>query len=343
MIRQDAELDFTVAICTYNGADRFPEVLECLRQQLDTENIRWEIIIVDNNSTDDTAAIIREAQENWPHPFALRYAFEPKQGAGHARQKAVRLAHSPWIGFLDDDNLPSPVWVAEAYRFAYQFAQQNPKIGVFSSRIRGIFESQPPVHFERIASCLALIDRGAEPLKYLPEKKLLPPGAGMVVRRNAWLEHVPQNPVLSGRAGNKMLTGEDLEVVLHIQRAGWEVWYTPTMQLGHKIPAQRLTRSYLTRLMRGIGLSRHRTRMLSVPGWRRPFMFIAYALNDIRKILTHLLTYGSQVWTDTVAASEMTLYCYSLLSPYYLGYYRLQQWWTKPVPPPVAVRMSSEN
>ena len=318
---ENAQLDFTVAICTYNGAYRAPEVLDCLRWQLKTEDIRWEIIVVDNNSTDSTAEVIHQYQKNWPHPHPLRYAFESRQGAGYARHKAVKIAYSSWIGFLDDDNLPSMLWVYEAF----QFAQNYPKAGAFGSRIRGAFTCETPDNFDRIAPFLALTDRGDLPLLYKPEKKILPPGAGMVVRRDAWLKNVPDNPVLSGRTHKTMLTGEDLESVLHIQQAGWEVWYNPAMRLEHKIPQHRLTREYLIKLMQGIGLSRHRTRMLSVPPWKRPLMFWAYSINDIRKIIFHVLKHGIKAWKDPVIASEMVLYCNSLISPYYLLQRQLKQ------------------
>lgn len=312
--------DFTVAIPTYNGAHRIADVLERLKWQLGTEHIVWEVIVVDNNSTDDTRAVVQRFQQDWP---SLRYAFEPKQGAAHARQRAIRIARSPLVGFLDDDNLPSAIWINQAVRFF----KEHPEAGVVGSHIRGKFDCDLPDHFERIAPFLALIDRGAKPSLYLPERKVLPPGAGMAVRRAAWLENVPENPVLGGRTKDSMLTGEDMETTLHIQRAGWEVWYNPAMRVEHKIPPQRLTHYYLCDLMRGIGLSRHRTRMLSVTQHQRYPMIIAYALNDLRKIFRHVVKYRSAVWQEPVAASEMTLYFYSLISPLFFLQMHLKRLW----------------
>ncbi|MDJ0708210.1 MAG: hormogonium polysaccharide biosynthesis glycosyltransferase HpsE [Leptolyngbyaceae cyanobacterium MO_188.B28] len=308
------KLDFTVAICTYNGEHRLPGVLECLKWQLNTEDIVWEVLVIDNNSTDGVAQVVKDFQQKWPQKGQLRYGFELKQGAGYARHKAVQLARSPLIGFLDDDNLPSMIWVSAAY----EFAQTHPAVGVYGSRIRGDFEINPPENFERIAPLLALTERGGTAHRYPPHKKVLPPGAGMVVRRQAWLDNVPENVLLSGRTGKSMLTGEDLEAVLHIQGAGWEVWYNPGMRLYHSIPGKRLKREYLISLCRGIGLSRHRTRMLSVAAWRRPIMTPLYMLNDIRKIFKHLIRYRQCVVTDVVTACEMTLYLSSLVSPFYL-------------------------
>lgn len=325
--------DFTVAIPTYNGADRIADVLERLKWQLGTRHIIWEVIVVDNNSTDDTEAVVRNFQRDWP---TLRYAFEAKQGAAYARQKAIRLARSPLVGFLDDDNLPSAIWVNQTVKFFREHAEA----GIVGSHIRGQFECDLPDNFERIAPFLALISRGDKPLLYVPEKKVLPPGAGMAVRRAAWLENVPENPVLGGRTKDSMLTGEDMETTLHIQRAGWEVWYNPAMRIEHKIPPQRLTQHYLCDLMRGIGLSRHRTRMLSVQQHQKSLMVLAYAMNDLRKILRHLVKHRSAVWQDPVTASEMTLYFYSLISPLFFLQMHLKQmrannWasvWTTSVP-----------
>ncbi|MBE9066094.1 glycosyltransferase family 2 protein [Leptolyngbya cf. ectocarpi LEGE 11479] len=314
-------LDFSVAIPTYNGGNRLAAVLECLCWQLNTDDLSWEVIIVDNNSTDNTAAIVQQYQRGWSRHIPLRYALETRQGAGYARQKAIQLAASPLVGFLDDDTLPGMTWLISAYRFA----QEYPQAGVVASRIQGSFETDPPKNFERIAALLALTERGSQPLMYEPKQKVIPPSAGMVVRRQVWMDHVPEELVLTGRTGTSMLTGEDTESILHIQRAGWEVWYNPNMRLQHQIPSVRLTRPYLQKLCRGIGLSRHRTRMLSISPWQRLPMLLLYSLNDIRKILVHCLRYRQDVIHDDVAACELTLYTASLISPLFMTQRSLKQ------------------
>ncbi|NEQ53888.1 MAG: glycosyltransferase family 2 protein [Leptolyngbya sp. SIO3F4] len=322
---QTVGLDFSVAIPTYNGSNRLAMVLECLRWQLNTDSISWEVIVVDNNSTDKTAEIIRHYQQEWGNSLPLVYAFEAKQGAAYARQTAIRIAKSPIIGFLDDDTLPSMTWLISAYRFA----QEYPKAGVIASRIRGNFETTPPENFERIAALLALTERGSEPLKYRPEQKVIPPSAGVVVRRQAWLDNVPNELVLTGRTSTSMLTGEDTESLLHIQQAGWEVWYNPDMRLEHQIPSTRLTREYLHKLCRGIGLSRYRTRMLSVAKWQRPVMLCLYMANDVRKILHHCLRYRQAIIYDDVASCELMLYAASLISPFFMAQRSVKQYFQK--------------
>lgn len=317
---QAETLDLSVVICTYNGEHRLPNVLRCLLAQIGVGQLAWEVIVVDNNSSDGTATVVADFRRQWPRSIPLRYAFEPQQGAAYARQHAIHIARSPLVGFLDDDNHPSLVWVAAAYRFG----QSHPQAGVYGSRIRGDFEIDPPPNFERIGAMLALTERGDQPLIYDPKRKVLPPAAGLVVRRQAWLTSVPTVLTLADAIGFRA-AGEDLEVVLHMQRQGWEVWYNPAMRMQHQILARRFERDYLLRLFRGIGLSRYHTRMLSVAGWLWPLMTLLYMANDLRKIVRHLVRYRGEAIADTVAACELTLYVYSLVSPVYMAQRRWRQ------------------
>jgi glycosyltransferase involved in cell wall biosynthesis len=307
-------VDFTIVIPTYNGAKRLPEVLNRLRSQIEVEHISWEIIVIDNNSNDDTEEVVRKYQMDWPQAYPLKYCFELRQGAAFARLRAVREAKSELIGFLDDDNIPAVDWVAKAYAFAIE----HPKAGAYGSRIYGDFEATPPENFFRIAAFLALTDRGSRERIYDPGKKILPPSAGLTIRKHAWLDNVPNPPILSGRVPGSMLTGEDLEAISHIQQAGWEVWYNPAMQIHHKIPRRRLEREYLIPFFRGVGLGRHVTRMLGVKSWQKPVAAVAYAANDLRKITLHLLKHRTKVKTDLVAACELELYISCLISPFFL-------------------------
>lgn len=306
--------DFTIAICTYDGARRIPAVLDRLRTQLGAQRLRWEVFVIDNNSSDATAAVVRQYQQNWPAEFPLRYFFEVRQGAAYARQLAMQESKSELVGFLDDDNLPADDWVAAAYRFG----QDHPHVGAYGSQIHGQFEGTLPDDFHRIQSFFALTQRGDTAHVYQPCLRVLPPSAGLVVRRKAWLNNVPEQLILTGRHDEQMLTGEDLEAIAHIRRGNWEIWHNPAMKVWHQIPAYRLQRSYLLPFFRGIGLSRHVTRMVNMPLWQRPFMFWVYGLNDLCKALRHLLTYGTLLKTHTVSACELQLYLSSLISPFYI-------------------------
>lgn len=306
--------DFTIAICTYNGAQRIPAVLERLREQIDTQQVRWEVFVIDNNSSDATADVVRQHQQDWPSETPLRYFFEGRQGAAYARQLAMEKSKSELVGFLDDDNLPAADWVAAAFKFS----QMHPSVGAYGSQIHGQFEGALPDDFHRIQSFFALTQRGDTAHVYQPRLRVLPPSAGLVVRREAWLNNVPEQLILTGRHDEQMLTGEDLEAISHIRRGKWEIWHNPAMKVWHQIPAHRLQRSYLLPFFRGIGLSRHVTRMLAMPLWQRPFMFWVYSLNDLCRVLHHLLLYRGLLKTHTVSACELQLYLSSLISPFYI-------------------------
>lgn len=318
-------LDFTVAIPTYNGENRLPKVIERLQSQKSIEAINWEIIVVDNNSKDGTAKLIQTYQQQWEYRFPLRYFLESQQGATFARNRAIQEAKSEIIGFLDDDNLIAYDWIIEAYKFILS----NSQVGACASQIHGSFEVEPPQNIKPILHYLAITERGEKPHLYHPRRQGFPPTAGLVVRRQAWIDNVPLKPFLVGRIGTSMLGSEDAEVLFYIQNAGWEVWYNPGMEVEHIIPPSRLEKDYLISLMQGVGLARHHLRMLQLPKWQRPFMFFAYLGNDIFKatlfFIRHRISINSDVWT----ACEMERLIATILSPFYLGKLRLQRYFDK--------------
>ena len=308
-------VNLTVAIPTYNGEKRLPQVLDKLKEQVNTKNINWEIIVIDNNSNDGTAKLVKEYQENWLQDVPLKYYFEAEQGISFARQKAMNEATGELVGFIDDDNLPFANWVNSACNFA----QKHPKAGAFSSKIHGVFEKNPSEELKQITFYLALVDRGSEPLMYEPRKKGLPPGAGMVVRRNVWQKYVPEKLLLIGKTEKILMPiGEDAEALLYIYKAGWEIWYNAEMEIEHVISSSRVEEKYLISLMRIIGLGRFHLRMLMLDWLQRPFAFFVYLINDLRKTLLHFIRYKKVLAQDIVAACEMQRLLATLISPFYL-------------------------
>ncbi|MEO0756094.1 MAG: hormogonium polysaccharide biosynthesis glycosyltransferase HpsE [Cyanobacteria bacterium J06648_16] len=306
--------DFTVGVPTYNGAERLPALLRALRSQAQVESLSWEVLIVDNNSTDNTAEVVAAWQAEWPDSSRLRYCLEPRQGAAYARQRAISEATSPWIGLLDDDNIPAPDWIAQAHRFA----QVHPEAGAFGGQIHGEFEAPPPPGFRRIQSFLAIRERGDTAHKYEPETLNLPPAAAVVVRRCAWQESVPETPILAGRVGSSMIGGEDFEVMLHMHHHGWEIWYTPDLHANHKIPSWRLERTYLQSLIRAASLCICPLRLINASPLRQPAIAAKIFLGALRRAVLHWLKYRNTLKTDDVAACEMTFFMWTMLSPLYL-------------------------
>jgi glycosyltransferase involved in cell wall biosynthesis len=306
-------VDFTVAIPTYNGASRLPKLLDKLLQQTGLDQISWEIIVIDNNSTDDTAQVVVNYQTNDFFDTPIRYYFEAQQGLAFARQRAIQEAQGTFVGFLDDDNLPTPDWIAAAYAFG----QAHPRAGAYSGQIHGEFEVEPPQDFEKIQAFLAIRKHGNQPHLFEPEKLRLPPGAGLVVRQRAWCESIPTHPVLIGRVGTTKVAGDDYEVLLYMHKAGWEIWYNPQMHIYHCIPHQRLEREYLLSLARGTGLATCRLRMINAKPEEKPIIFVRTILGNLRRIIRHFIQYRGTLKTNFVAAFEMEFFWGSLISPFY--------------------------
>ena len=309
-------LDFSVAIRLYNGASVLPRLLDALSTQVITDKINWEIIIVDNNSIDGAVDIVHEYQRSWT-ACPLRYVLETRQGASFARHRAILEAQGIWIGFLDDDNIPAPTWVQAAYTFGCA----HPQAAAFGGQIHPNYESEPPANFERIAPFIPVVERNEVmcfTAGWRAMTNLVPPGAGLVILRQAWLDYVPYPLMLRGPVGNSLTCkGEDVEALLYLKKADWEIWFNPLMHIDHQIPSWRFEKSYLLRFFHGIGLSKFATRLVGLPLWKRPLWILLFMGNDGRKLLLHLLKHHHHLQKDVVSAAEWQLLISSFLSPFY--------------------------
>ncbi len=310
---EDISFNFTVVIPAYNGAKRLPKVLSRLLEQTGIEQCKWEIIVVDNNSSDHTAELIKSYQKNWIGNSSLRYCLETQQGIAFARQKGVNEARGQLIGFLDDDMIPAPDWVAQAIAFGKEY----PQAGAYGGQIHGDFEEDPPKDFARIQSFLAIRERGTQPKLYEPEILVLPPGAALVVRKPVWKAHVPEKLALLGRLGKSMLSGDDYEVLIHIHKANWEIWYNPQMHSYHQIPKSRLEKDYLIKLARGCGLCIFQLRLINLQNWQKPILMVRVFLGNLRRLLKHIFKYKYELKNNIIAIVEMEFYFSSMISPLY--------------------------
>ena len=301
-------VDFTVVIPTYNGVQRLPKVLDALRSQLISDVCTWEVVIVDNNSTDGTAAVVEDYQPNWLATVSLRYVTEPRQGLAYARQCGVEAANGKWVGFLDDDTAPDQYWVTAAYRFG----EQHPQAGAYGGQIHGDFEVPPPENFERIKSFIAIKERGPTPHLYQPDVLILPPGAGLVIRKQAWLEAVPAQLQRTTRGGN------DFEISICMHRQGWEIWYNPDMHIYHHIPKKRLEKEALLSLSHTVGSCICELRLINVSVWQVPVIVGRIFLGNLKRIVRHLVRYRLQIRDDVVLMCELVFFIGGFLSPFYL-------------------------
>ena len=290
-------MDISVAICTYNGASRIPEVLDHLKAQVGMTERTWEVLVIDNNSKDETAKVVKQYQGAWIDGVPLRYIFEGQQGKSNAIKKAIEEARGDWVAFLDDDNLPDPQWVTNAVAFA----ENHPRAGAFGGQVHGLFDVEPPKTFGLVKSLFAINER-VETYCYNTGGRLEfgAPGAGLVVRRRAWLEAVPPSGLQrKGPTGDHRGTlGEEFELQWRLHQQGWEIWHNASMKMQHKIPVSRFTSEYLEKFFRAIGLSRYHMRMMRTWPGLRPFAISAYWIADLAKLTRLAWVYRTRVFDD---------------------------------------------
>jgi cellulose synthase/poly-beta-1,6-N-acetylglucosamine synthase-like glycosyltransferase len=238
----------SVVICCHNGALRLPVTLAHLKAQ-EPRNAAWEVLLIDNASTDDSVLV---ALECWNEgPVRLRVIHEPRLGVGYARERGFAEARYEFVAFVDDDNWVASDWVATAF----QTLAGEPGLGAVGSIRDPAFEVPAPEWFEKFHSSYAILtDRdlkeARQPPSYLPT-------AGLCVRKTAWTRLVRQGFrfQLRGRSGERLWGGEDTELTLALGLNGWRLRTEPRLRLQHFMPAHRLTWNYLRRLQRGDGAS----------------------------------------------------------------------------------------
>ncbi|MBP7935980.1 MAG: glycosyltransferase family 2 protein [Phycisphaerae bacterium] len=242
----------TLAICTYNNARLLDRALAAIQHQ-DYASKNWSTLVIDNNSTDDTAAVVdRYAAAG--HIPGLRRVLECRQGLTYARRRAVAETDSEWIALIDDDCFIAPDWVRQTIAFCNAY----PQAGAIGGRTRVAWEIPPDQTVARYRASFAEQDYGNQPLRIQPTASpahLV--GAGLVLRRQAlrdcgWLDA----GILTDRSGRHLTAGGDTEIVFRIRNTGYELWYNPAMSLEHFISRHRLSVPYLCRLQRGFGQSR---------------------------------------------------------------------------------------
>jgi glycosyltransferase involved in cell wall biosynthesis len=314
-------VDFTVAICTYNGARRIPLVLDHLQQQVGTQSFSWEVLVIDNNSRDETATVVENYRRKWRADVELKYIFEAKQGVAYARQRAMQEARSAeLVGFLDDDNLPAENWVAEAYAFG----DRHPNVGAYGGIIHAKLDVSPPTYFNQIKLFFAIYNRGPQPFRYdrAAKPRRIPAAPGSVVRKQAWQDCIPATLLLQGRDETKktMLGScEDLECMYYIQNSHWEVWHNPKMEIWHYLPSHRLEEAYLLKIARTSGMSNHPLRIARLQDWQRPMMIVLaplYLISDGYKLLSYYLKHHRELSTDVSKACELQSRIGKLISPF---------------------------
>ncbi len=249
--------DLDIVICTFDNAVMLHRVLAALGAQRGAAG-RWSVLVVDNNSTDDTQDVISRHLTSGAVP-GLRCVREQRQGLTPARLRGVRSTTAPWIAFVDDDCVLDEGWVAGAI----DFIREHPESAAFGGRVVPTYVEEPPAVVARYGWAFAEQDLGDVPV---PVDCLV--GAGMVINRAALEESGwSEEPFFADRVGRKLVSGGDVEIALRLAGTGRPLWYTPACVLQHVIPPRRTAMPYLVRMTCSLGVSHSLAQALT---WRAP-------------------------------------------------------------------------
>lgn len=227
--------ELSVVISTYNRADILARAIESLCRQ-DLDPARYELVIVDNNSTDDTAQVIRSFFGSGPEILSV---FEPRQGASYGRNTGILTASAPVLAFTDDDICVSQNWVSTILAVL----SQHPEVSCVGGKVLPNWTGPRPRWITRDHwGPLALVDYGDAPLYVDATRRLCLIGANVAFRREVF-EQVGMFSIavqtLLRHAGT-----EDHELLLRLWRRGGRGLYWPGLVATADIPAERMRPSY---------------------------------------------------------------------------------------------------
>lgn len=237
----------SVVISTYNRGAVLPQALESVLNQ-DASDFVYEIIVVDNNSDDNTRAVIDSFLARGGRE--LRYVFEGRQGVSFGRNAGIAVARAPIIAFFDDDVFVPRDWLATIRKIM----DQQPEVEYIGGKVLPEWTAPPPPWLTPANwSPLALVDYGPEPRYVSAENQLCLVGANLAVRRTL-LESVGVFSPDLQRVKDTIGSMEDHELLLRAWRAGKRGLYTPDLVVRTGVPEVRMTKAYHRRWHSGHGL-----------------------------------------------------------------------------------------
>jgi glycosyltransferase involved in cell wall biosynthesis len=239
----------TCAICCCNSASRLPETLASIGSQ--ETSLPVEVLVVDNGSVDNTAAVARQVWKDRPG-FSLRILREDRPGLSYARLVALSSAAHEVVTFVDDDNSLAEDWVSRLHGFM----RDNPETGAIGGLNTAASSEPLPGWFPAYQSVFA-VGPQAEVSGDVTETSPLLFGAGLSIRSAAFSDLLAAgfSPALADRSGTQLSSAGDYELTLALALRGWRLSYEPELKLLHRIAPERLHWSHLRSLERAASAS----------------------------------------------------------------------------------------
>jgi glycosyltransferase involved in cell wall biosynthesis len=249
-------MDFTVIVCTYNRAANLPGCLGHLAAQQGVENLAWEVLVVDNNSTDATREVVADLAHRLP--IVVRYAHEAQQGLNYARNTGVRESTGRYFAYVDDDISVSPRWLAS---IVANFRRND------ADAVGGRIHLDPgialPKWIRRDTDMLGFLgyqDLGEEPLE-LDGVRRYPFGGNMSFDRRVVARIGYFNPLLgrkgAGRKRGELFKGAETDYFHRLAAAGGaRIFYEPDAIVYHRVLPFQLRKGYFRTIHFNAGYQR---------------------------------------------------------------------------------------
>ena len=291
-------MNITVAICTWNRAELLEKTLNNFLSLIVTDEFDWELIIVNNNCTDQTD----ETVESFEGKLPLTLIHEPTPGLSNARNTAVREAKGEYIVWTDDDVLLNKNWLI-AYVEAFI---KYPAAAVFGGPVEPWFEGEPPrwlvQGWKHVASSYAVRDLGNSEIRFQQKGNIIPYGANFAVRLKEQVENL-YDPHL-GLVGNKRIMGEEVTVLRQILSVPGAVgWWLPKAKVKHWLPKERQSLQYIKKYYVGHGVTKklQKTNILNNRKtlFGRPRKIYKKLIIGYLKYVPQRIFCGSNVWLRT--------------------------------------------
>jgi glucosyl-dolichyl phosphate glucuronosyltransferase len=228
----------TVIMCTYNRCQSMAKALSSVAASMLPDSVKWEVVVVDNNSSDQTREVVEDFCRR--HPGRFRYVFEPQQGLSHARNAGIREAQGDILAFTDDDVTVEPTWLQNLT------ARLND--GEWAGTGGRTFLAQPfspppwlglEEPYNLGGALAALFDLGDRPCRLARA----PYGANMAFQKKMFEKYGAFRTDLD-RCGTGMLSNGDTEFGRRLLDAGERLSYEPSAIVYHPVPEHRTQQSY---------------------------------------------------------------------------------------------------
>lgn len=255
--------DLSVVICTYNRPELLRSALETLLPQAPPD-FSYEVVVVDNNSTPETRALVEEFAQR---DARVRYVREPRQGNAYARNTGVAEARAPIIAYLDDDVTVRENWV-ELIRTTFAETEAD----FIGGRVLPRWEEPPPSWLSvKNWAPIAAVDYGDSSLSLTNDNPLCLLTANIAFKREVF-EKFGGFSVSVQREKDTIGSLEDHEYLLRLFRAGVVGLYVPEMIVDAHVGRERMTKSYHRRWHTGHG---HFYAVMNDPEWERSRFHLA--------------------------------------------------------------------